>query len=425
MANFKVRQWGAILGVTFIVGCSGTSTNEGASDYRAMIGSNKSLAGMFFKGSEVVKPIKPGETVTIKLLRAHICDFTEFSLTEWVKTANNSPKCDNGGNGYWYDAQTATGEIAIVAKAFERKKGNSLSFNYSDIKKDGRLIFYSQDVAESGQLLNFANLPIYGPITYSGKPFNLEFNILELDNNENSNMQAIMQTLATIGGQAYPPSSGSLEILNALGGSLLSGDKDDLELRYLLEFDSYKLAREKDEYHLPLTTGTYAFVRQENRSVDFDWGEEVTLDPATGLLVEDVTGTGSKKKTYRKRTWFTIRVSSGEDATDQDAGQLFSEFLQKNQDITDQNIEELTSKLTSLGGSIAQLKHFTKAKGSIGQLKVEDAVVKSTAQKQLATILCEAIKTELENDKKDRFFINESSGFCFISVTERYSRKNS
>ncbi len=47
--------------------------------------------------------------------------------------------------------------------------------------KKGRLIYYSDDVRSGGHLLNGSALPLYGPITYEGRPLVFELTILELD----------------------------------------------------------------------------------------------------------------------------------------------------------------------------------------------------------------------------------------------------
>ena len=70
-------------------------------------------------------------------------------------------------------------EIAIIANVFEF--GNGADFNFSEEGlKDGRIVFYSGDVYP-GQFLNFNNLPVYGPIQYSGNPLGIMFAIVEID----------------------------------------------------------------------------------------------------------------------------------------------------------------------------------------------------------------------------------------------------
>ena len=64
------------------------------------------------------------------------------------------------------------GEIAIVVKAFEFGKGQDFKFG-PDAVREGRLVFYSPDV-DKGQVLNFNNLPVYGPITYEGNPIGID-----------------------------------------------------------------------------------------------------------------------------------------------------------------------------------------------------------------------------------------------------------
>ncbi|MEE3528637.1 hypothetical protein QO167_29825, partial [Pseudomonas aeruginosa] len=102
-------------------------------------------------------------------------------------SGNKESSLCTGGDGSLFDnARSTQGEIAITASAGERgATSNGLSFNPADIKRNGRVVYYNEDIRESGQLINALNIPIYGPKTYDGGTFFVDLAILELDENEN------------------------------------------------------------------------------------------------------------------------------------------------------------------------------------------------------------------------------------------------
>ncbi|MBN0856463.1 hypothetical protein JTL95_38625, partial [Pseudomonas aeruginosa] len=114
---------------------------------------------------------------------------------------------------------------AITASAGERgATSNGLSFNPADIKRNGRVVYYNEDIRESGQLINALNIPIYGPKTYDGGTFFVDLAILELDENENKQSRKLLQELAKVGSASYAPGTPVLNLLNSLGDALLSAN---------------------------------------------------------------------------------------------------------------------------------------------------------------------------------------------------------
>ena len=97
------------------------------------------------RGEDPEALIQKGDAISIHMRTAYLKDFEAII-------------------GHPLRSFRPNGEIAIVVKAFEFGKGKDFKFG-PDAVREGRLVFYSADV-DKGQVLNFDNLPVYGPITY-------------------------------------------------------------------------------------------------------------------------------------------------------------------------------------------------------------------------------------------------------------------
>ena len=181
--------------------------------------------------------VEKGQVISIYLQQTFIEDFTE----RWGEIFGRK-----------------RGEIAIVARVAELS--DSTDFDFTNAGRDrGRLVYYSEGV-QPRQFLNFSQLPIYGPIEYTGKPLVLEFYIIELDVKENTEISGLLSAAAGLGATAYPPASPVLKVLDTIGGGLLKSNSSDLEFKY----HAALLAQEKQILNIKsgvLEYGNYAFVR--------------------------------------------------------------------------------------------------------------------------------------------------------------------
>jgi len=369
----------AMLAVT-AAGC--THINEGAvsSQHGALSKDNTRVIGepgaRFFPPTDRdgLSLIEEGQGFSVNILSAYICNFHEFGWRDLTLSARGSKACDNGSGDGGGSAATR-GEIALVANVVERTSSEANTRNIS-AKGPGRVVFYSEDIRESGQLLNALNIPVHGPIKYKGAPLHMELAILELDNEENEDTRIMLKSLAALGSSAYPPSSAALSILSTLGGALLAGDQDDIEFRHRLEFDrSLKGSNGQNirsqAHRMPLAEGYYAFIRAENRSEDpkyQSWkvcrsmGALVTKDsycPKTNTtrLPEDQAPQGKDKeiKYYRTSTWVLVRVSRESDlATDEiEVGELLAEFTERNAEAAAKARKDIEIELLKANEAIA------------------------------------------------------------------------
>lgn len=330
MTSFATTGYRAVLTFSLmamaLTGCAtGSLTyNEGSTRVGYMNKSQTKSVGLYLAGSNLSSDtnntiIKSKDAFSVRLLSAFICDFRESSNPlDSIAISNSVANPCSGGDG---GQHTATrGEIAIVANVGERNESVGLTFDPSSVK-NGRVIYYNQDVRETGQLINALNLPVYGPKSYDGNPFYMDWAILELDNSENAAARNLLKQLADIGSVALAPYTPVFELLNALGGALIDSNGDDLEMRSQLETDSNLDCSKLVNGHscdqlairrMPLREGYYAFIRSENRSKDVPL-DSVTPEGATALkgvtVCEDWGVLCHNGEPWRESTWLLVRVA--------------------------------------------------------------------------------------------------------------------
>ncbi len=307
-----------------LAACSGIQFNEGANRVRTPItnAENTEFRGLFFNDDTGRTPFDTGDAISINLISAHICDFRESSYSgigsgEFFNSSNDKSKiCTGGGDGKTTSSKRHTrGEILIIAQANEMTGTDSLTFDMSKLRDHGRVIYYNSDIRESGQLINALNIPIYGPQIYNGYPFALDLAILELDNEENEKIKGLLGQLAAIGKTVSAPSNGPLlDVLNALGSTLISGNGDDVEFRYQLVSD-IKGHKKSKIHRMPLAEGYLALIREEHRSDMPEW-HKVCVDRESGLIRHKAPRTKNHNPddcggdVYRERTWLLIRIAN-------------------------------------------------------------------------------------------------------------------
>lgn len=351
----QVKGYGCVLAL-LAAGCSNNlQHNEGASQI-AYSADGAQITSIFlpYKGAGAVpqdKPIEKGEAFSIKLVSAYICDFREGTgSSDWLSRSNSGATPCEGGDGNFSllgSANTTRGEIAIIANAGERSNTSAgLTFDPSDIRNRGRVVYYNEDVRESGQLINALNIPVYGPKTYDGGPFFMDLAILELDNDESEQSRQLLQELANIGSAAYAPGTPVLNLLNTLGGALLGANGDDVELRYQLEFDPpYTRKSIKDSLairnritsYAPLREGYYALVRMEDRdqlpAFDLLKVTDGKYNPMLGMKIDQANQLPGKStpthSLYKGSSWLLLRVSREDhsQALTQDLSAKTADFL--------------------------------------------------------------------------------------------------
>ena len=325
---------------------------------------------IFFGSGELNKKdyhpiIKKGDRLSITIMSAFICDVHEGGLLKdtWERvsdhTNSGATPCKGGGEvpllikPFGKRGHETRGEIAILASIKSLSDVNTEQIDFSSQYDFGRVVYYNEDIRETGQLLNAINIPIYGPSEYEKGPLELRLALIEFDDKEDKGAQALVSSLASMGGTLYPPSKPVLGILNKLGETLITTNRDDVEFAFQVTFDPpSKKAR---VYRMPLQEGYYAILRQENRSADAAWAKGGSKPPNFAICPEKgrLMQLGCEKE-YRDHTWFLIRVSKEDPdiALVQDIGQLLNDFLKilqqklaKDHPATEKLLVELIGKL--------------------------------------------------------------------------------
>lgn len=333
--------------VTMLASCTRElQMNEGAVQMAHSADGNR-VASLFLQPTAYDStPVKKDEAISVKLIAAYICDFRENRRTgDWLSNGNKGAKpCKSGdGNLAWLGSAAHTlGEIAILANAGEHNSMTGLTFNSSDLQRNGRVIYYNEDMRESGQLINALNIPVYGPKSYDGGTFFMDLAVMELDNEENKQGRQLLQEMARIGSAAYAPGTPVINLLNTLGGALLSANGDDVELRYQMEFDAEVTAT---TVRSPLREGYYAIVRMEQRDKLPDFSKmTITADLHNPLLVNQ-DGT-----LFTGGSWLLMRVAREDpaQALSQDIATKLSAVLGNGSTTTESQVKDLDAILKAV-----------------------------------------------------------------------------
>lgn len=296
--------------------------------------------------------IKQGEAFSIKLITAHICDFDEWSPAGFFRTSNDDTDlCPDSPDYFQRERSGTQGEVAIIANVGEQSSDTGLTLSTQELENQGRVIYYNEDIRESGHLLSFLNIPVYGPMLYKGKPFFMEWVITEIDSQENKKMQALLGQLAAVGAVAYPPAAPILPVLNSLGSSMLNANNDDTHMNFQMGFDVYDKGVETKVKRLSLREGYYVFVREEHRSRTTEWSS-LTVNTEKGVVEKD-------NKTFRERTWLLVRIAREDKsrADGQEIGQQLGTFLKNLDSSTDTT--KMTDDLDKLLKEYKALKNKT------------------------------------------------------------------
>lgn len=338
----------------------------------------------FAPGDKSVDRIERGQHFSISLLSAYICGFREVRGLNAINydPSNHANNPDGGVTEGCANGMAATpgrlervtrGEITILANVGEASDQKSLTMNPADEGTKGHVIYYNDDIRESGQLINALNLPIYGPKEYQGKNLVFDLWMLELDNEENERVKSLLSSLADIGATSRPESAPILQVLNTLGGSLLSGNQDDVEARFQMRFDvppPFSGEVPSNIFRLPLAEGYYAFVREENRDLNPSWGEFAVNKEMGELCLSDdgMTCVQGNQNTYRGRTWYLVRVAreSKASALDIEFGEQLGSFLGR---LGEYEAADFTKVEASLNDLESSLKSLVCSKASSADIK--------------------------------------------------------
>lgn len=213
-------------------------------------------------------------------------------------------------------------EILVAANAFDYgAKDVGFGFKPGD-RQNAKVIYFSDDVDE-GQFLNLENLPIIGPVEYSGTGFGLQLYVLEIDA-EDEQQKALLRSLAGLGTAAAGATGPASSILNTLTTALLdTGNGDDRMFEYSIGFDTGYVSANVD--YIPFEENLYAFVLDHDRQRGVPW-DRMALNSETAELYlcsridgkdvkridgKDVKTDAWRWEIYQKSSYMIVQVLKG------------------------------------------------------------------------------------------------------------------
>lgn len=209
--------------------------------------------GRFVRG--VGTSFVANDTISVTLKSAYIQNFPEGT----IKRAANIVAGSIG------KPSPIRGQIAILANVVEFKNGVAPS----EAESNGRVVYYSNDVYE-GQFINRSFIPVYGPEVWSGQPVMIKFQLMELDQEDNAQMKAVLKSVAEIGVSATGIATSKLITgLNKIGDSLISSNADDRFGEYGAVF--VPTESRSDEFLPVLRRGDVIFTRNGDRTTPINW----------------------------------------------------------------------------------------------------------------------------------------------------------
>lgn len=340
---------------------------------------------------------KAGDSISINLLYAYLCDFYEWAenpselrkaYRHWKKTDTSSPCEDDPDN-----RAGTRGEIAVLASAFERGTSTPIKFQEDGaVEPQARVIYFSDDVREAGQPLNFSNLPIYGPVTYGGKPFFVRLYVIELDEAEVRSTASLLRSLATLGAKSFAPSSPVLATLTKVGDGFLQSKQDDTIAQYDLVLDG---PGAEGTITAPMISGITAFVRLQDRNEEFPW-HKYCVQLSTGKIFEkegDNWNPGRCGEPGAKElhgySYFTVHAKLNEPALEQDVFQTFTEFSAAPAPGASADASQ-TRWLDDLSDAVDAAARFDRARSLLANLSSSSPILRRQAQEAFLAAACPA-----------------------------------
>ncbi len=356
--------------------------NEGAVNYRKQkftpagaATDNLELVKKFDTEANKNKLILKGEVLSVHLSQGFIKDFTELPLV--------------GGR---------RGEIAIVVNVSSLKDAE---MNFQGTALDsGRLVYYDDDVRRN-QYLNFAYIPVYGPVQYDGYPLALQIYIIEMDTGD-SKLKPLLHTMASIGSSLYAPAAPVLSLLDSLGSAILSGNTDDIIMCYHMTF--YPCTGELEAGYPALETGNYILVRRENRNEGpaqegekprFDW-DRVTIDPREGRLV----WADNQKMFFTDETYLVFQVQRGFPAGAPTQTTTYASMRKALTDAAQKSGQELADALKAYSGEIINTSIYNDLHSKIREI-INSGCITDAATRYLAWNFVSDFATQIDRMNSD------------------------
>lgn len=280
-------------------------------------------------------------------------------------------------------------ELLVVARVFdyggiEINDGNFEEVGFvTDITnkevEDSKVIYSSLDVFE-GQRLSMDNLPIIGPVAYSGAGLGFQMVVLELDLESETQRNLVRGVLDASQTAAAIGSGLAGQALTTIASSLVdNGNTDDFIFEYRFGLDSSPSVNSNG---VLLTEGFYLIVADYSRRQQTPW-LRLRLDPATGKVFDCAAAKADMPieaiPHFTDSTYFVIQVSKA--LKDTPARLAF------------ENVQTARKRLAENGFTLTQ------------------ATVSEATSNILAEIATEELRRKIENEITAAAIANSSGDF--------------
>ena len=148
------------------------------------------------------------------------------------------------------------GEIALI-----------LSFETGALARNSILI-YSSEGQTLGSLLDLDDMPIIGPVKFSGDDIMVRIVMIELDQIENEAQKQFIRAIANVGTTLAPEIGPALAIAQPIADFIISQNADDVVIDH--RFSLQRVTQGQQATRNVLLYGTYALLFQEDRLVGSD-----------------------------------------------------------------------------------------------------------------------------------------------------------
>ncbi|MEO1406986.1 MAG: hypothetical protein AAFV54_10920, partial [Pseudomonadota bacterium] len=180
--------------------------------------------------------LKAGDMVSVRLRQAYISNngYTpENAFSDFDLSAEGLGETTR----YISDGFSTNLEVLVAARMFDYG-GEADSFQFGAPGRQASRVIYFNDDVDEDQFLSLDNLPIYGPLEYSGAGFGLQLFILEVDD-ASEQQKELLNSLAAVGTAAAAGAAPVINVLSSLTeGLLTNGNQDDRMFDYAIGFDT-------------------------------------------------------------------------------------------------------------------------------------------------------------------------------------------
>jgi hypothetical protein len=293
-------------------------------------------------------------------------------------------------------------ELLIAARVFDigastPQGGAPNAFRFNAIE-DAKVLYQSDDVYE-GQRFSFANLPIIGPIKYSGAGLGYQFRIIELDD-QSGVQKALVEgalkasTAAAIGS---PGGLAGAALTTVVGMLLDNGPAEDFIFQADGAFDSGAGAALG---YARLDEGLYVIAADYARQASIPWGR-LALDTGDAHLYECVGSAAEPSpvwKPYVGATYLVVQVlkQHGVPAATISA-ESYGEYIKRVKEAQSGQISKINELSTAFATQVVAAGLYDDAIALVGRIDSAMAAGEPSAARLAADRLATLLKDHKPN----------------------------